>query len=367
MSAEQEFIQSDWRERSARWLEGSRRPKQVRRKRDDTPLVLCGHGLSLRVEKGALLIRDGLTHYPQERFEHHIFPGDPTRPQRIIILDGSGNLSLAALDWLRAQDMALIRVDFSGAAAVIAGNIGYAADPAAWRRQVAAHADPRRKLATARLLIERKLANSVETLRACLPDSALRTKALEVIAEKQAALRQRQPRTISHLHGIEGRAAKVYFDAWAGTPIAWKAPKRHPIPESWRAIGQRQSLVTGKKGKNRDASHPLNAMLNYAYAVLEAHVRLEVLTRGFDPCLGFLHSGYRGAPALVFDLMEPLRPVIDAAILRFALSETFAGTDFTLRPDGVCRLNPQLARRVAQIATDASLKPMAGLPLLWRA
>lgn len=364
MITTQKIDQLGWLERSTQWLEGSQRPKQIRRKRDDAPLILCGHGLSLSVDKGALLIRDGLTHYPQERIERRIFPGEPTRPQRIVILDGSGNLSLAALDWLCVQDIALIRIDFSGKASVIAGNIGYAADPSAWRRQAAAHADQQRKLVIAQGLIERKLANSAETLRTCLPDTEARAKALAVIAEKQAALRPRQPRTIQQLHGIEGRAAKVYFNAWVGAPLAWKALKRHPIPESWRTIGQRQSLVTGKKGKNRDASHPLNAMLNYAYAVLEAHVRLEVLARGYDPSLGFLHSGYRGALALVHDLMEPLRPVVDAAILRFALAETFTGADFMLRPDGICRLNPQLARRVAQIATEACARDGSALPSL---
>ncbi len=109
-------------------------------------------------------------------------------------------------------------------------------------------------------------------------------------------------------------------------------------------------MVTGKKGKNRDASHPMNAMLNYVYAVLESEVRLDVLSRGLDPMAGYLHSGYRGSPALVLDLMEPLRPVVDAAILKFAFAQTFSGADFILRPDGVVRLNPQLARRVAQVA-----------------
>lgn len=350
---------ADWASRSAYWR---REQKPISLRRRGPSLILCGHGLSLSVDKGTLLIRDGLTHYPQERIERRIFPGDPTRPQRILILDGSGNLSLAALDWLRAQGIALIRIDFSGAATVIAGNIGYAADPPAWRRQMAVHADQRRKLATARLLIEHKLANSAATLRACLPDTEHRAKALAVIAEKTTVLRQRKPLTISQLHGVEGRAAKVYFDAWVGAQLTWKALKRHPIPESWRSIGQRQSLVTGKKGKNRDASHPLNAMLNYAYAVLEAHVRLEVLARGYDPRLGFLHSGYRGAPALVHDLMEPLRPVLDAAILRFALAETFTGADFMLRPDGVCRLNQQLARRVAQIAAEVCATAGSALP-----
>lgn len=337
---------SEWAERANWWIAGQPPRPYAPRKRS-APLILCGHGVSIRVERGTLLIRDGLTHYPQARVEHRIFPGDPTRPTRIMVVDGSGSITFDVIDWLREQDIALIRVDWRGAATVIAGGTGYAANRAAWLRQQQLRNDPKRALTVARKLITRKLESSIDTLRDCLPDSKARAFAFEVIAEKLAALRSKRPLAVLDIQGIEGRAAKVYFDAWAGIPLLWSRSKRYPIPEAWRGIGQRQSMVTGKKGKNRDASHPVNAMLNYAYAVLESHVRLDVLAHGYDAQSGFLHSGYRGSPALVLDLMEPLRPVADAAVLKLALGETFSGADFVLRSDGVCRLNPQLARRVA--------------------
>jgi hypothetical protein len=51
---------SDWATRSAYWLAESE-PKNTRkrRQREEHPLILTGHGLSLRVEKGSLLVRDG--------------------------------------------------------------------------------------------------------------------------------------------------------------------------------------------------------------------------------------------------------------------------------------------------------------------
>lgn len=340
----------DWAPRCAYWATDAR---PIGPRRRGPPVILCGHGLSISIDKGALLIRDGLTHYPQERMERRIFPGEPTRPQRIVVLDGSGSLSLAALDWLRAQDIALIRLDWTGAATVIGGASGYAADPQAWRRQEALRADPSRRMLIARSLIVEKLARSTETLNACITDSPRRALALAVTAEKSRMLRRLKAPALSDLHGVEGRAAKVYFDAWAGTPIAWKSAKRRPIPDAWQAIGQRQSFATGKKGKNYAATHPQNAMLNYAYAVLESHVRLEVIAAGFDPLAGFLHQSRRSAPALVFDLMEPLRPVADSAVLQFVQAETFSAADFTLRSDGVVRLSPQLARRVALLVAEA--------------
>jgi CRISPR/Cas system-associated endonuclease Cas1 len=105
------------------------------------------------------------------------------------------------------------------------------------------------------------------------------------------------------------------------------------------------------KAKNVRASHPLNAALNLAYAVLQSQVQIEAVAAGYDPTLGIMHHGYQGSPALVFDLMEPRRPEVDAVVLAFALSEAFSAADFLIRSDGVVRLAPQLARRVCQLVS----------------
>lgn len=87
-------------------------------------------------------------------------------------------------------------------------------------------------------------------------------------------------------------------------------------------------------------------MLNYAYAVLESRVRSEIVAHGYDPAIGYLHSFDKNRAALVFDLMEPLRPVSDRVVLEFVGDHTFEPADFTIRSDGVCRLNPELAKRM---------------------
>ena len=50
--------------------------------------------------------------------------------------------------------------------------------------------------------------------------------------------------------------------------------------------------------------------------------------------------------AFVFDMMEPERPKVDRSILEFIKSRKFRAADFVIRSDGVCRLNPEIARRV---------------------
>ena len=52
----------------------------------------------------------------------------------------------------------------------------------------------------------------------------------------------------------------------------------------------------------------------------------------------------------VFDWMEPERPKVDRAVMGFLKLEALHCADFTIRNDGMVRLNPELATRVAQTA-----------------
>ena len=101
--------------------------------------------------------------------------------------------------------------------------------------------------------------------------------------------------------------------------------------------------------ENRMASHPMNAMLNYAYAVKAAQLQMQAVADGFDPNAGIMHHYWDDLPAYVYDLIEPERPKVDAAILALARSRTFSGADFILRKDGACRLSLQLGRVVAAL------------------
>ena len=60
----------------------------------------------------------------------------------------------------------------------------------------------------------------------------------------------------------------------------------------------------------------------------------------------------RSPDSLVYDLMEPVRPVMDQKVLEFVLGRTFSPDDFILNKNGVCRLHPQFARYVVKAIQD---------------
>jgi CRISPR-associated protein Cas1 len=90
----------------------------------------------------------------------------------------------------------------------------------------------------------------------------------------------------------------------------------------------------------------VNACLNYVYGVLESVVRQALTSQGFDVACGFLHADLKGRDSVVYDLMEPLRGMVDRLVLRLLASHTLHYGDLTRVHDGSCRLHSQLARAV---------------------
>jgi hypothetical protein len=121
--------------------------RRAKRERPKQPLVLCGHGVLLRVENGALTIRNGFTHYPQKQETYRFFKGELTIPPRIIMLDGSGSISFDVLAWLSEQNVPLIHIDWQGNVQCVLANNSYAANPyrVEWQRET--RGDPKRRMA----------------------------------------------------------------------------------------------------------------------------------------------------------------------------------------------------------------------------
>lgn len=77
-------------------------------------------------------------------------------------------------------------------------------------------------------------------------------------------------------------------------------------------------------GKNfhRDSDAPgMNSFLNYGYAVMRSAAARAVAGAGLHPGLGVFHSSHKNPMPLADDLMEPFRPIVDAAV-KLGMAET---------------------------------------------
>jgi hypothetical protein len=86
------------------------------------------------------------------------------------------------------------------------------------------------------------------------------------------------------------------------------------------------------------ATNPPNAILNYCYALLESETRLAAAAVGLDPGIGILHADTPARDSLACDIMEAIRPSVDAWLLEWIMREPFRRSDFFEERNGNCRL-----------------------------
>ena len=152
--------------------------KPAKRQQAD-PIILCGHGVSLRVDAGTLVIRNGFLHYPQKQETYRYFKGDAALPARIIVLDGSGTITFDVLSWLAEQNIPLVRINWTGEVVTAISGYGYAANPHRVAWQVETESDNCRRMKFCNQLITRKIEGCILTLEKSIRRSEAWEKAMQ--------------------------------------------------------------------------------------------------------------------------------------------------------------------------------------------
>jgi CRISPR-associated endonuclease Cas1 len=298
-------------------------------------LTLCGYGINVRVDRGHLLIEDGIaTDRRQARL-----PRVGHWLRRLVVIGSDGMVSLAALRWLADQDAAFVMLERDGTVLVTTGPVR-PSDARLRRAQVMAMQNGA-ALRITRELLRQKLAGQERVARKNL----LHSKTADGIARLCEGVESSE--TIDDIRYLESQGAALYWAAWRDLPIMFPKADLPRVPAHWRTFNTRKSLLSGSQ---RLAANPANAILNYLYAVLESETRLAVAALGLDPGLGFWHVDTPARDSLACDLMEPVRPQVDAFLLDWITREPLKRAWFFEQRDGTCRLMSALAVELAQTA-----------------
>jgi CRISPR-associated endonuclease Cas1 len=248
-------------------------------------------------------------------------------------------VSLAALRWLADQDVAFSMLERDGKVLAVTGPVR-SSDAKLRRAQALVHSSGA-ALCITRELISQKLTGQEQVARHKLLDNATADKIAQFRAEVPAA------DSIATVRLIEAQAALAYWSAWRTLPICFPRNDLRRVPDHWRSFGARISPLTGSP---RLAANPPNAILNYLYALLESEARLAAAALGLDPGLGVLHIDAPNRDSLALDLLEPVRPQVDAYLLDWITRQPLKREWFFEQRDGNCRLMAALAARLAETA-----------------
>jgi CRISP-associated protein Cas1 len=168
-------------------------------------------------------------------------------------------------------------------------------------------------LRLARALVAGKIRNQ----RTLLQRNHVEPPASALVQMKCAMDAAERAETVDELLGIEGNAARVYFQNFGGM-IKPDDP-----------FGESEFNFDFNQRNRRPPRDPINALLSLAYSVLSKDLTIVCHAVGFDPFLGFYHQPRFGRAALALDLMEPFRPLIaDSAVLNAVNTRMVAPGDF---------------------------------------
>ncbi len=158
---------------------------------------------------------------------------------------------------------------------------------------------------------------------------------------------------LASLRGKEGAAAAAYFQAFT----------------------QVFAPALGFNNRNRRPPlDPVNACLSLSYTLFYQEAVNALKISGLDPALGCYHELYGQRDSLACDILEPIRPLIDAWVYRLFQGHLLRREDFNFANDA-CLLHAsgktrfyeafrgcvpayrRLLRRYAQLAADVVCQP----------
>lgn len=141
--------------------------------------------------------------------------------------------------------------------------------------------------------------------------------AVEQLADLATAAEQ--DRSSESLLGIEGTAARIYFQQFG------------------QLLASDELGAFDFEGRNRRPPRDrVNALLSFAYALLTKDATVATVAVGFEPYLGLYHRPRFGRPALALDLAEELRPLVaDSTVLTAVNNGEIRASDFVERAGAV--------------------------------
>ncbi len=193
--------------------------------------------------------------------------------------------------------------------------------------QYETHRDPEKSMILARRAVDAKLASAAAVLTSFGDRERIQEQKTQHALEQIAAARESvaAATTVEVLDGIEGAAARAYFNALMArnkSVFAWAGRVRHP------------------------ATDPINALLSFGYTLVTNELAALVETAGMDSYLGCLHQLDYGRRSLALDLVEPFRaPLVDRLVLTVLNRRQFEPGDFDTGRGGGMYLEAAAAKR----------------------
>ncbi len=181
------------------------------------------------------------------------------------------------------------------------------------------------KLALAKGIVKGKLTNCLSVVKDFSGNHSM-INLTGVMSAIEAAIKSiDNVESVPSLRGIEGTAARTYFDGFSkmvlGT-FTFEGRRKHP------------------------STDPVNALLSFGYTLIFNEILSLLDGLGFDPYLGYFHEVEYGRASLAADIQEEFRAVVDRFTLYLVNNRMLGVEDFyTNEKDGSVYLKREAMKK----------------------
>lgn len=199
---------------------------------------------------------------------------------------------------------------------------------------------PQETAEIARALVTAKVASSREVLARAVRARSEEDEGTAALREAVVKLKQllgelgRRHRSeavteLDHIRGIEGAAARAYFQVFD------------------HLILQQKTDFHFESRSRRPPLDPVNALLSFCYTLLRHDIEAALETVGLDPAVGYLHRERPGRPSLALDLMEEFRAFFaDRLVLSLINLKQIQSKGFEIGESGAVRMHEETRKEL---------------------
>jgi CRISPR-associated protein Cas1 len=296
---------------------------------------LKGYGASISLKENKVCLKSGRDVFNGEQELEEWFVTQI--PYERVVIAGKGYVSTDAIELLSENNVNVILLDSFGN--LVSDMCKVMVSDTATRYRIGQYdtfRDPEKVLVLQKQLLHAKLQSQIEFLQSlekqdlaeCVRGLQQYKGRIDVQKDKRDLLR------------IESGAGRLYF--------------RYYTAMFQSRYGFNSRHGGGIRTGNRYASDVINALLNYGYSVLASEIARFVHGTGLDPYYGFFHKTDTSFQALVYDLIEPFRWLVEFAVYKLTVEESKHGRsirkeEYAHTRDGRVILDSGLIRRFLEL------------------
>src|SRR5437867_8621763 len=322
-------------------------------------LLLTGYGLSVSVKNTRLVFKQGINDpFKKDKKEILKISASTCNFDKVIV-QGKGYLSTEALERLSESKINVIMLDKRGKLYSYFNQIGGSNEPLIREKQYDCFKDERKIEYLRKWIVSQKILAQIALFRELIEEPRRYYNRYN----KKWQINNNQKSSMNYSLKISNEEAKERIKK--AIPMMEKhfgrlkdAHTRREIIDVESDVGKlyypnfakvfRLELGLMSRNSHRtfrpsDASDVINGLLNYGFSILYSEAAKQLNALGLDCYVGFYHKTHPSHLALVYDMIEPFRHLVDRSV--FEIQEEIKKRDYAFSRQGVVILSNDLKRK----------------------